>query len=292
MCRNIIRNFVILVCILLMVCSCSRVDITGRRQFNLVPDSLMNQMSFQSYNQFLTENKLSTNAQQAEMVKRVGSRIQAALEEYCAKNGLQDRLEGYAWEFNLVEDKAVNAWAMPGGKVVVYTGILPVTKTEAGLAVVMGHEIAHAFAKHGGERMTQGLLVELGGIALSTALKEHPEQTKTLFLQAYGAGSQIGLLLPYSRVHENEADHLGLIFMAMAGYDPQEAVVFWERMAESSKGKERPPEFLSTHPAEETRIRNLQNLIPDAMKYYRPQGILTQQVIISAVCRPYESVSG
>jgi len=159
---------------------------------------------------------------------------------------------------------------MPGGKVVVYTGILPIAQGETGLAVVMGHEIAHAFAKHGAERMSQGLIVELGGMALSTALKDRPEQTKNLFMQSYGIGTQIGVLLPYSRVHENEADHLGLIFMAMAGYNPQEAIGFWQRMAAQKTGAQ-PPEFLSTHPADQTRIQNLKNLLPDAMRYYQKQ---------------------
>jgi len=233
---------------------------------------MLNSMSFQSYGEFLSQNKLSADAVQTQMVKRVGGRIQKALEDYCAAEGKEDKLEGYEWEFNLVEDKSVNAWAMPGGKVVVYTGILSVTQTEAGLAVVLGHEIAHAYARHGGERMTQGLAVQLGGMAISEALATQPEQTQSLFQQAYGLGSQVGILLPFSRTHENEADHLGLIFMAMAGYDPQEAVTFWQRMAKASEGRDKPPEFLSTHPAEQTRIGKIQSLVPEAMKYYRPQG--------------------
>ncbi len=259
----------LLLSVISILSGCSQVEITGRKQFNFVPDSTMNSMSFQNYGEFLSTHKLSTNSQQTQMVKRVGTKIQAAVEKYCADNGIQNKLSGYEWEFNLVEDPNVNAWCMPGGKVVVYTGLLPVTKNETGLAVVMGHEIAHAFAKHGAERMSQELIVEMGGIALSTALKEKPEQTQSLFMSAYGAGSQVGILLPYSRVHENEADHLGLIFMAMAGYDPHEAVTFWERMAASSSGSQ-PLEILSTHPADATRIRNIQNLLPDAMAYYKP----------------------
>jgi predicted Zn-dependent protease len=202
------------------------------------------------------------------MVKRVGSRIQKAVEEYCVNNCIQDRLAGYEWEFNLIEDPNVNAWCMPGGKVVVYTGLLPVTQTEAGLAVVVGHEIAHAFAKHGAERMTQGLVVEMGSMALSKALEERPEQTRNLFMTSYGIGSQVGILLPYSRVHESEADHLGLIFMAMAGYDPHEALTFWQRMADANKGSQ-PLEILSTHPANQTRIQNIKRLLPEAMQYYK-----------------------
>ena len=263
-------KLVVLSGLLLLLSGCSEVEITGRKQFNIVPDSTMNSMSFQSYGEFLSSSKLSTNTEQTQMVKRIGGRIQNAVEQYCTNNNIKDRLAGYEWDFNLVEDPNVNAWCMPGGKVVVYTGILPVTQGETGLAVVMGHEIAHAFAKHGAERMSQGLVVELGGVALSTALKNQPEQTKNLFMQSYGIGTQLGVLLPYSRTHENEADHLGLVFMAMAGYNPQESISFWQRMAAQKTGAQ-PPEFLSTHPADATRIQNLKNLLPDAMKYYQKQ---------------------
>ena len=261
-------RFVALCGLLLLQSSCSQVAITGRKQLNLVPDALMHSMSFQSYNEFLSQNKLSSDAGQTRMVKDVGRRIQTAVEQYCAQNNLSSRLKGYEWEFNLVEDSSVNAWAMPGGKVVVHTGLLPVAQTEGGLAVVMGHEIAHAIARHGAERMTQGLIVELGGMALSQALAKSPEQTKNLFMRSYGIGTEVGVLLPYSRVHESEADRMGLIFMAMAGYNPNEAVAFWERMAAAKQGPQ-PPEILSTHPADATRIRNIKKLIPEAMQYYR-----------------------
>jgi predicted Zn-dependent protease len=265
-----LRSLLIVLCgLMLLTASCSQVAITGRKQFNLVPNSIMNSMSFQSYGQFLSENKLSTDARQSQMVKDVGRRIQGAVERYCAENDLADRLRGYDWEFNLVQDPAVNAWCMPGGKVVVYTGLLPVAQDEAGLAVVMGHEIAHAIAKHGAERMTQGLIVELGGMALSKAMANRPEETKNLFMRSYGVGTQYGVLYPYSRVHEKESDHLGLIFMAMAGYDPAEAVGFWQRMSAAKKDQSQPLELLSTHPADSTRIRNIKNLIPEAMKYYK-----------------------
>jgi predicted Zn-dependent protease len=265
---------VVLYCLVLLLSSCSEVAITGRKQLNLVPSSVMNSLSFQSYSEFLSQNKLSKDAQQTQMVKRTGSRIQKAVEQYCAENNLSGQLQGYQWEFNLVEDPSVNAWCMPGGKVVVYTGLLPVAKDEAGLAVVMGHEIGHAIAKHGAERMTQELIVEFGGMALSEALAAKPEQTRNLFMKSYGVGTQYGVLLPYSRVHENEADRMGLIFMAMAGYDPQEAVSFWERMSAANKDKSSPPEILSTHPADATRIKNIKSLIPEAMKYYRaPQTV-------------------
>lgn len=269
--KRVLKSNLLILCVLaLLSAGCSEVAISGRTQFNFVPGSTMNSMSFKSYGEFLTQHKLSTNAEQTQMVKNAGARIQKAVEDYSAREGYEDQLEGYEWEFNLVDDPNVNAWCMPGGKVVVYTGIMSIAQDEAGLAVVMGHEIAHAFAKHGAERMSQQLLVQMGSVALSTALRDRPEQTKAIFMQSYGLGSQVGILLPYSRVHESEADHLGLIFMAMAGYNPEEAPAFWERMAAQSKGA-RPPEFLSTHPAPDTRIQNLKDLLPEAITYYRQQ---------------------
>ena len=246
--------------------ACSTVPVTGRRQFNIIPDSEMLAMSYQQYDQFLTENKLSTNHEQTAMVKRIGHHIEEAVTEYLISLNYTDLLDGYDWEFNLVEDPNVNAWCMPGGKVVVYTGILPVTKDENGLAVVMGHEIAHAIAEHGSERMSQELIRQMGGMALSVALKDEPQETRAMWLAAYGMGSEVGIMLPYSRMHESEADHMGLIFMAMAGYDPREAPVFWERM--SAAGGSKPPEWLSTHPSGETRINNLNAWMPEAMEYY------------------------
>jgi predicted Zn-dependent protease len=272
MSRTVKFQMITLCCIVLFVSACSQVAITGRKQFNLVPDKFMNSMSFQSYTEFLTQNKLSTNTQKVEMVNKTGLRIQKAVEQYCAENDLSARLKGYNWEFNLVEDPNVNAWCMPGGKVVVYTGLLSIAKNEAGLAVVMGHEIAHAVARHGSERMTQGLLVEFGGMGLSKALANYPDQTQNLFMKSYSVGTQYGVLLPYSRTHESEADHMGLIFMAMAGYDPHEAVSFWQRMSATKQGAT-PPELLSTHPADTTRIRKINELMPEAMGYYRTGSI-------------------
>jgi len=266
--RNMKLRLLCVCSVLLLVFSCTQVSITGRKQFNLVPDSMINSMSFDSYGEFLSNNKLSSNAGDTQMVKRIGVRIQKAVERYCLENNKSEKLAGYEWEFNLIEDDAVNAWAMPGGKVVVYEGLIPVAQTESGLAVVMGHEIAHAFARHGSERMTQGLLVELGGMALSEALTKQPQKTQNLFLKSYTIGTEYGLLLPYSRVHESEADHLGLIFMAMAGYQPSEAVSFWERMAASKKESASPPELLSTHPSDATRIRKIKELLPEAQGYY------------------------
>jgi predicted Zn-dependent protease len=265
--KNHMRNFVAISFILIVLEACSTVPLTGRRQLDLVPSTTMLSMSFQQYGQFLKENQVSNNAQQTEMVKSVGRRIQGAVEKYMADNNLRHQLDGYQWEFNLVESKEVNAWCMPGGKVVVYTGIISVAKDENGLAVVMGHEIAHAVAKHGNERMSQGLLTQLGGVALAVALRDKPQQTQQLFMNAFGVGAQVGVLLPFSRVQESEADHLGLIFMSMAGYDPHGAVTFWERMAQ--QGGSKPPEFLSTHPSDQTRINKIKAELPEALKYYQ-----------------------
>lgn len=260
-------RYFIICFISLLLSACSTVPVTGRSHLNLIPGSSMMSMSAQQYGTFLKENKLSQNQQQTAMVKRVGARIQGAVERYFASTGLQGYLKNYNWEFNLVEDKQVNAWCMPGGKVVVYTGILPVAKDDAGLAVVMGHEIAHAIAEHGNERMSQGLIAQLGGVALSTALSDKPEVTRQLWMSAYGVGTQYGALLPYGRMQESEADHLGLVFMTMAGYDPNVAVSFWERMA-TQKGGQAPPEFLSTHPSDTTRIASIKRLIPSVVAQY------------------------
>lgn len=258
----------IITVLLTLLISCATVPITGRKQLNIVPSSTMLSMSFQQYDSFLQENKLSANKQKTQMVKKVGNRIKKAVQEYVQKENMADKLKGYNWEFNLIESEEVNAWCMPGGKVVVYTGILAITEDEAGLAVVIGHEIAHAIAEHGNERMSQSLMTQLGGLALTTALEEKPEKTRQLWMAAYGVGSQLGYMLPYSRLHENEADHLGLIFMAMAGYDPHVAVEFWTRM-KNMKGGQVPPEFLSTHPSDEKRIKNLKKMVPKAMQYYK-----------------------
>ena len=258
-------RFIILAICLLSLNACSTVPITGRSQLNLIPGSSMLSMSLQQYDTFLKEHKVSTNQEQTQMVKRVGARVQNAVERYFASSGLSDQLKNYKWEFNLVEDKQVNAWCMPGGKVVVYTGILPIAGDDAGLAVVMGHEIAHAIAEHGNERMSQGLLAQMGGTALSTALATKPAATQQLWMSVYGVGAQYGAIMPYGRMQESEADHLGLVFMTMAGYDPNVAVSFWERMA-AQKGGKAPAEFLSTHPSDATRIANIKRLIPEVIK--------------------------
>ena len=265
--KQIIISFSIAVITVVLFQTCSSVPLTGRSQLNMIPSSEMLTMSYQQYDVFLKENKLSANAAEVNMVKRVGGNIQQAVTRYMADNNLSSRLNGYKWDFNLVEDNQVNAWCMPGGKVVVYTGILPVTNDEAGLAVVMGHEIAHAIAEHGNERMSQQLLQQVGAVGLMVAMKDEPAQTQAIWMSVYGVGTQVAVMLPYSRTQESEADHLGLIFMSMAGYDPYEASAFWKRMAAQGSGS--PPEFLSTHPSYDTRINDINSWIPEAMKYYK-----------------------
>ena len=265
--KQIIISLSIAVITVVLFQTCSSVPLTGRSQLNMIPSSEMLSMSYQQYDVFLKENKLSTNMAEVNMVKQVGGNIQQAVTRYMADNNLSSRLNGYNWEFNLVEDDQVNAWCMPGGKVVVYTGILPVTNDAGGLAVVMGHEIAHAIAEHGNERMSQQLLQQVGAVGLMVAMKDEPAETQALWLSVYGVGTTVGVLLPYSRTQESEADHLGLIFMSMAGYDPHEAPEFWKRM--STGGGAAPPEFLSTHPSYNTRIENITNWIPEALTYYK-----------------------
>lgn len=250
--------------------ACSTVPVTGRQQLSLVSSSEMLSMSTQQYDDFLKSNKVvPAGDSRTAMVQHVGRNIQAAVEQYFRQNNLS--LNGYSWEFNLVDNKEANAWCMPGGKVVVYTGILPLTNNEIGLAVVMGHEIAHAVAGHGDERMSQGLLAQLGGAALSQALSQKPQETQQLWMTVFGVGVQYGALLPFSRVQEGEADRLGLIFMAMARYDPNEALGFWQRMAQQNKGQA-PPEFMSTHPSDETRIAKIREELPEALRYYKKAG--------------------
>jgi predicted Zn-dependent protease len=254
--------------LLALILSCTTVPITGRGQLAFIPAGTILPMSFDNYRDFLAQHKVIDQTPEAQLVARVGQRVQHSVERYFSERGLASQLKGYQWEFHLVEGKEVNAWhARRQGRW--YTGILPVTRDENGLAVVLGHEIAHAVANHGGERMSQGLLVQMGGVALEAALSQKPKETNDLFLAAYGMGAQVGVLLPYGRLHESEADHLGLIYMAMAGYDPRGAVDFWERMAASKQGQA-PPEILSTHPADATRIGNIKRLLPEAMKFYTP----------------------
>jgi predicted Zn-dependent protease len=262
------RSLLIILVLALINQACTVVPLTGRKQLNLMPESEMISMSLTSYSDFMKTNAVSTDQANIDIVKTVGSDIAGAVTKYFADNNLASRLEGYKWEFNLVKnDSTPNAWCMPGGKVVVYTGILKYTQDKNGLAVVLSHEIAHAVARHGNERMSQELLTQMGGIALSEALKQKPAQTQSIFNGAYGLGTQMGVLLPFSREHELEADKLGLIFMAIAGYDPQTAIPFWERM--SKMGGTKPPEFMSTHPSDATRIAKIKEALPGILPYYK-----------------------
>jgi predicted Zn-dependent protease len=249
--------------------SCYKNPVTGRSSLNLVDEGTMAQMAGKEYLSFLGTNPAVQGTRDGEMVARIGNRMAAAVNQYLAGKGQQNLVSTYKWEFNLVNNNQANAWCMPGGKVVVYTGILPLTQNEAGLAVVMGHEIAHAIARHGNERMSQQLAVQAGGEALSVALSNQPAMTSRIFNSVYGVGSTLGIL-KYSRDHESEADQMGLIFMALAGYNPNEAINFWQRMA-ANKGGAAPPEFLSTHPSDARRVDQIRKWIPDAMKYYKPQ---------------------
>ena len=252
--------------ILFATTGCSTVPLTGRRQLSLIPESDVLALSLTEYDKFIKSNKLSTDKNNVAMVRHVGERISKAVEAYMASVGLSQNLNGYKWEFNLVDDKTVNAWCMSGGKVVVYTGLLPLSLNESGLATVLGHEISHAVARHGSERMSNQLLLQLGSTALSAAMAQKPAETRNIVMNAFGIGTQVGVVLPFSRENEYEADYMGLIFMAMAGYDPHESLLFWDRM--SKQGGQKPPEFLSTHPIDQNRIARIREKMPDAMAYY------------------------
>ncbi|MCL2800004.1 MAG: M48 family metallopeptidase [Endomicrobia bacterium] len=259
---------ILVIAFFVLTAGCSSVPITGRKQLSLIPDSQITQMSLQSYNELINQSEIAKTGEQAELVKKVGKEITEAAEAFLRENGLESEISNYSWEFNLIkEDKTVNAFCMPGGKIAVYTGILPVTKNADGLAVVIGHEVAHAIAKHGNERMSQALVAQFGGNVLSAIAAQKSEQTQQLIMLAYGAGTQLGVLLPYSRKHEYEADRIGLILMARAGYNPNAAVIFWQDMSAGSSGQT--SDFFSTHPSDSKRIENLKNLIPEAMRYYK-----------------------
>jgi predicted Zn-dependent protease len=247
--------------------ACTKNIFTGRKSLNIIPVQTINQMSFSEYKSYLAQNKPVSGGKDLDLVRRVGNDIKLATEVYYKAKGKQSELKNFAWEFNVIDDPSVNAFCMPGGKVIVYTGILKVTQNEDALAVVMGHEIAHALAHHGNERMSQGLVAQLGLTSLDLALSQKPAATRQLLMTAAGAGAQLGVMLPFSRKHESEADEIGLYLMAMAGYNPNEAAPFWGRM--SSSGGGRPPEFLSTHPDPAKRSANLKAMVPKAQAYAR-----------------------
>jgi len=247
--------------------ACSSVPLTGRKQLLVIPSSQILSLSADSYQQVLDENETSGNRNYNTMVSEVGQRMSKAVEKYLTDNGIESRISEFSWQYNVIVSDQLNAFCMPGGQIAFYEGIMPVCENETGVAVVMGHEIAHAVAKHGNERMSQQMVIQLGGVALSEALKNKKEQTMNLALLAFGVGSKLGVELPYSRAHETEADELGLYFMAMAGYDPRVAPEFWERM--QSQGGARMPEILSTHPDPGNRIKDLKKHMDKAMEYYR-----------------------
>ncbi|CAN5225369.1 M48 family metallopeptidase [soil metagenome] len=261
----------LLISTVLFISACTTNAVTGRKQLSLIPESSLQQEAVSQYRTFLSENTVVSdpNNRDAEMVKRVGKRIANAITQYYNSKGLSNELAGYNWEFNLINNKAVNAWCMPGGKVVVYTGLLPITQNEAALAIVLGHEITHAVAHHGQERMSQALLAQ--GLAVGGDLfTQNNPKANSIFNNIYAPAATVGVLLPNSRNQELEADHFGLIFAAMAGYNPREAIPFWTRMAQAGSSAQKPPAFLSTHPTDEKRIAKLNSYMNEALTYYKP----------------------
>jgi predicted Zn-dependent protease len=260
---------VILAGILFMLSGCGSVPITGRKQMLLVSDQEMLGLSLQQYDAFMQAAQKSTDMTNTALVVKVGKNIAMAVETFLSNNGYKSELANFAWEFNLVKSDEVNAFCMPGGKIVVYEGILPYTQNETGLAVVLGHEVAHAVAKHSNERASQSLLTEFGSGMVSAAISSKSETTQQIVAAAVGLGSQYFITLPFSRNQELEADKLGLVFMSMAGYDPRQAEGFWMRMAQKGTST---PEFMSTHPSDEHRIQDIQKYLPEALKYYKSAG--------------------
>ncbi len=257
------KNILLLSICAVLLAACSTVPITGRKQLSLVSNQEVMSLSLQEYDKFMQSSTLSSDKANTALVVKVGQNIANAVGTYYKSMGMEDMLDGYTWEFHLVQAPDVNAFCMPGGKIVVYEGILPYTQNETGLAVVLGHEVAHAVAKHSNERMSQQLVSQYGAVALSALLSKSSATTQQLASTVYGLGAEYGVMLPFSRKQELEADHLGLIFMAIAGYDPNQAIPFWERMS-AQGGKV--PEFMSTHPSDQHRIEDIQKEIPDAIK--------------------------
>ncbi|CAM3316631.1 M48 family metallopeptidase [Zobellia roscoffensis] len=268
------KKIILVLALFLGVAACKTNPFTGKKVLNFYPNSQVFPTAFAQYDQFLTENKVVENTVDARMIIKVGQRISSAAEKWLNANGYAGYLKDYKWEYNLVDDKTVNAWCMPGGKIVFYTGILPICAGERGVAVVMGHEVAHALADHGAQRMSAGTLQQLGAVAGNVAIQD--PQKREMFNQAYGVGSQVGVMLPFSRSHETEADRIGLQIMAIAGYDPTEAAELWKRMKANSGG-EAPPEFMSTHPSNDTRINNLTEWAPAARAEAKKFGVTSFQ---------------
>jgi predicted Zn-dependent protease len=255
------RNIIVITGILCILISCATNPFTGKKTMAFVSNDQLFPMAFQQYGQVLTESDVVTGTEDAAMIKRVGERIAIASQKYLSANGYHGYLDDYKWEYNLIESKEVNAWCMPGGKIAFYTGILPIADGETGVAVIMGHEVAHALANHGQQRMSADYLQQAGAIAGNVALQDG--EARNVFNQYYGIGSSVAGMLPFSRSHETEADQIGIYLMAIAGYNPDEASVLWERMKANSGG-DTPPEFFSTHPSNDSRIHHLKNLAPKA----------------------------
>lgn len=266
--KSIVQSGLLCLIFFVFTTSCTRNALTGKKQLTILPESEVQSLASAQYVDFIKKHPVVAvqNSTQAAMVKRVGERITAAVNRYYAGKNASGVLNGYKWEYNLVNDPAVNAWCMPGGKIVVYSGLLPVSLNENALAVVMGHEVSHALLQHGNQRMSGSMLQQFGGLTLALALSSKPAQTQELFLQAYGIGSEVGVMLPFSRKHELEADRYGLIWAAMAGYDPQEALAFWDRMEKASGGQQ-VPDFLRTHPTDAVRKEKIKSYLPEAMSY-------------------------
>lgn len=265
-----LRNIFVTVFTVVLFLACTTNPFTGKQTMALVPNSQLFPTAFAQYSQFLGENKVIKGTTESDMITRVGQRIAVAAERWLNANNHQGYLKDYKWEYNLVQDDAVNAWCMPGGKIVFYTGILPVAENETAIAAIMGHEVAHALANHGQQRMSAGMLQQLGAVAGNIAIKN--EKDRQLFNQYYGVGTTVGAMLPFSRSHETEADKIGIVLMAMAGYNPDEAPELWKRMAAKSGGQA-PPEFLSTHPSNQTRISNLTAMAPFAKQEAQKFGV-------------------
>jgi predicted Zn-dependent protease len=268
------KNLVLFLLLSLFASSCKTNPFTGKKTMNMYGNDELFPMAFKQYDDFLNENKVIVGTQNSKMITEVGQRIKMASELWLSVNGYEGYLKDYKWEYNLVEDKTVNAWCMPGGKIVFYTGILPIAENETAVATIMGHEVAHALANHGGQRMTAGKLQQAAGtaIAIGTQIGGASSQSQQLIMQAYGMGSQVGAMLPFSRSHETEADKIGLVLMAIAGYNPEEAPRLWERMKKNS-GAGEPSEILSTHPSNDSRIENLKKLVPFAKSEAKKFGI-------------------
>jgi predicted Zn-dependent protease len=273
------KRILVIILVTTLYLSCATNPFTGNKTLALVPNSEIFPTSFAQYDQFLSENKVVKSTANAEMITRVGQRIAAASERWLDANGYKGYLKDYRWEYNLVEDKTVNAWCMPGGKIVFYTGILPIAENETAIAAIMGHEVAHALANHGQQRMSSGVLQQIGAVGVGVATSDKSAEAQEAWMQAYGIGTTVGVMLPFSRSHEAQADEIGIKLMAIAGYNPDEAAELWKRMKANSDGQA-PPEFLSTHPSSDSRISNLKQLAPiakaEAAKFgvtsFRPLG--------------------